>query len=56
MTVQKTRRGNLLLHPVNRIGISEGCITLMHHSGFNQLRRTLPAAARTFIPGTQIRR
>ncbi len=53
--VQKIKRGNFRLHPIGRLGISEGCITLMHQSGFDQLRRTLLAAPKTFIPGTRIR-
>ena len=55
MTVQKIKRGNVRLHPIGRLGISEGCITLMHQSGFDQLRRTLLAAPKTVIPNTQIR-
>ena len=55
MTVQKIKRGNVRLHPIGRLGISEGCITLMHQDGFDQLRTTLLATPKTFIPGTQIR-
>ncbi len=52
MTMQKTKRGDFRLHLIGRPGISEDCITPVHQDGFDQLRRTLPAVSKVFIPGT----
>lgn len=48
------KRGNFRLHPVGRVGISEGCITLPFISQFETLRKYLLSQKTEKIPGTQM--
>ena len=48
MTVKGVTRGNFRLHPEGRLGISEGCITLVNQADFDRLAKQL----REQVPGT----
>ncbi|WP_390201235.1 DUF2778 domain-containing protein [Brenneria goodwinii] len=39
--INGVQRGNFRLHPIGPLGISEGCITLQHHSDFQTIRNEL---------------
>jgi hypothetical protein len=53
--VNGVRRGNFRLHPNGRFGISEGCITLLSQTQFDQLRGYLLSQETKIIPGTDIK-
>ncbi|HUB16783.1 MAG TPA: DUF2778 domain-containing protein [Acetobacteraceae bacterium] len=53
--VQGIRRGNFRLHPVGRLRLSEGCITLTSTMDFDALSKYLLGQPVTYIPGTKIR-
>lgn len=50
-TVQGVKRGNFRLHPVGSLGLSDGCITLVHPDQFNDLRTRLLQSRPATIPG-----
>ena len=52
--IHGVRRGKFRLHPVGYWGKSEGCITLLHPSQFDTLRKWLTAQPPENIPGTQV--
>ncbi|WP_413556347.1 DUF2778 domain-containing protein [Brenneria sp. L3-3Z] len=39
--IEGVQRGNFRLHPIGPLGLSEGCITLQHHSDFYTIRNAL---------------
>lgn len=49
------RRGHFRLHPVGRLGESDGCITLTSRGQFDKLRAFLKAQPTTQVPGTSFR-
>lgn len=52
--INGVRRGKFRLHPVGYWGKSEGCITLLHSSQFDTLRKWLTEHTPATIPGTEI--
>ena len=53
--VEGIKRGNSRLHPIGKLGLSEGCITLDNLDDFNRLSALLLAQPVVTIPGTKIR-
>lgn len=53
--VNGIRRGHFRLHPVGRLGESDGCITLTSRGQFDKLRAFLKAQPTTQVPGTSFR-
>ena len=53
--VEGIKRGNFRLHPIGRLGLSEGCITLSSLDDFNRLSAFLLGQPAANIPGTKIR-
>ncbi len=54
MNVKGVLRGNFRIHPVGRLGESDGCITLTHPTQFEQLRTFLHSQKTEKIPGTEL--
>jgi hypothetical protein len=50
--VKKIRRGNFRLHPIGRLGLSEGCITLKDPKDFDALAKILLAQPASYITKT----
>ncbi|MFP3557791.1 DUF2778 domain-containing protein [Paraburkholderia sp. SIMBA_049] len=53
--IEGVRRGHFRLHPVGRLGESDGCITLPSLAQFNALRTYLKSQSPAFLPGTATR-
>ncbi|WP_246881177.1 DUF2778 domain-containing protein, partial [Pantoea ananatis] len=54
--IQGVKRGNFRLHPIGPLGLSEGCITLVHPIQFSYLRDMLLKYGPTLnIPGSQLK-
>jgi len=53
--IDGVRRGNFRLHPVGRLGESDGCITLPSREEFKALRAHLKMQPPKFIPGSSTR-
>ncbi|WP_415117777.1 tlde1 domain-containing protein [Paraburkholderia sp.] len=50
------KRGNFRLHPAGRMGLSEGCITVVHPYEFDRLQKFIRSqGARLSVPGTALR-
>ncbi|KVD74820.1 hypothetical protein WS62_04300 [Burkholderia sp. ABCPW 14] len=49
------RRGHFRLHPVGRMGESDGCITLASRAQFDKLRAFLKAQPAIQVPGTALK-
>jgi len=54
--IQGVKRGNFRLHPIGPLGLSEGCITLVHPIQFSYLHdMLLRYGPRLNIPGSQLK-
>ncbi|WDD95909.1 DUF2778 domain-containing protein [Burkholderia sp. FERM BP-3421] len=54
-TINGIRRGHFRLHPVGRLGESDGCITLSSRAQFDRLRAFLKAQPAFQVPGTTLK-
>ncbi|KND58570.1 hypothetical protein BVER_03535c [Candidatus Burkholderia verschuerenii] len=54
MFIKGVKRGNFRLHPNGRFGVSDGCITLVNPTQFDNLRAWLLSQDAKMIPGTSI--
>lgn len=52
--INGVKRGNFRLHPVGPMGLSEGCITLIHISDFEYLRVQLLKTSMIPVPGSSL--
>ena len=53
--INGVRRGNFRLHPKGPAGLSKGCITLLHPTDFQALRRALLNTNTILARGTNLR-
>lgn len=50
------KRGNFRLHPVGRLGLSHGCITVKHQHEFDRLQQFIRSGGQTVpVPKTALR-
>ncbi|MFU0885012.1 DUF2778 domain-containing protein [Kluyvera sichuanensis] len=49
------KRGSFRLHPIGPMGLSEGCITLLHPSDFDYLRAALLKTSMVPVPCTSFK-
>jgi len=50
--INGVERGNFRLHPIGPLGISQGCITLQHHSDFWMIRHAFTGASKIPVRST----
>ena len=53
--INGVRRGQFRIHPIGRLGVSEGCITLTQPQGFEKLSQYLRSNTPAAVPGTSLK-
>ena len=48
--IEGVKRGNFRFHPIDPLGLSEGCITLTHQSDFDYLSKALKRTTMMQVP------